>query len=258
MAGDGVAWDGGQVGQVLHQAPEGDVLAVGNPVDLVVAGHDDAAGGPRQGGVGEVVGAGVFDDPSHDGGVEAAGHLGDEPGLGRALDPVDVDHVLGPDDKVDGRLHERARSQLGFEDGGGVAVDRPQPALAAALDGGDGEAARAVGAVGHASTHDGGDDEDEGHARVHEVAARGSHDGHGDGADEGHDQQLPAQAGGRRQRPPDLSERQPGQGDAAEREVVAHVLGQDEGSGHSPQPPPGHGHGCDPILLRIPHGHLRA
>src|SRR5581483_6186558 len=68
VAGDGVTRHGAQVGEVLHQAPEGDVLAVGHPVDLVVAGDDPPVRAPGQGGVGEVVGAGVLDDAGDDGG----------------------------------------------------------------------------------------------------------------------------------------------------------------------------------------------
>ena len=164
MAPGHVAGDGGEVGEVLDERPTGNHLPERHRVDLVVAGHDSARGVPGQGGVAEVVGAGVLDDAGHDGGVEAAGHGGHRLGLGRALDPVDVDHVLGPDHQVDGRGDGVAGPQLAEEHALGVAVQGPHPALAPALHGRHPERAGVVG-----SGHQHPDGHDDGHRRQPEA-----------------------------------------------------------------------------------------
>ena len=89
---------------------------------------------------------------------------------------------------------------------------------------------------------DGGDDQAEGDDGVDEPPLQPGDHHDGDGADQGDHEQLPAESGRRRERSAHLAEGKPCEGHTTEREVIAHVLGQDERRGHRPQPPPRHSH----------------
>ena len=93
----------------LDQAAQRHVLAEGHAVDLVVAVDDVAVGLEGDRGVEEVVGPVVLDHPGDQGGVQAAGLVGELVALGIVGQRVDVDHVLGPDHEVDRRLDPQPR-----------------------------------------------------------------------------------------------------------------------------------------------------
>ncbi|MCB1300224.1 MAG: hypothetical protein KDB28_02870, partial [Tetrasphaera sp.] len=148
VAGEGVA--AGQLAvEPLEEAAQRDVLAEGHPLDLVVAVDDAAVRGVDHGGVEEVVG-GALDHADDEGGVELAGQRRQLLVLPVHLEAaLDADHVLGPQDEVDGTVDVLTGGEVALEDLALVGVGRPRPLGAAALDDGDVEVRDAVGPRGH-------------------------------------------------------------------------------------------------------------
>src|SRR5690606_15909489 len=172
----------------------------GDPVDLLVAVDDLPVGGEGDGGVAEVLVAGVLHDAGDQRGVDAPGEVDQLVVLAGGLERRDVDDVLGPDDEVDAGVDVLAGDQVALEDLALVGVPGPGALGSAALDQRDAQLAdRLRPGQGHGQP---GHRHDQGAGDRGRPPPAGQRRGEGDGGDDGDldEQQRAAQAQDRGER----------------------------------------------------------
>ena len=201
-------------------------------MDLVVAVDDLAVGVIDDGRVEELVRVDRLDDPRHQGGVELPGQLRQLLTLAVVLQlPVDVDHVLRPQDQIDRKLDIARRLEMAFEHLPLVGVSGPGPLLAPALHDGDGDLTRRLGARCDLGSAIGRSHRSRGRSRRDPAAVDQSRQDHPDQHGHRHEEHAPEHAHHVEQRPTGLAHGDRRQGHPAEWEGPAGPLSEHERAG---------------------------